>query len=97
MAFLTVGAPGTTEDEIGPTLEYEYRQWMVGPGFTWAEQVRSVNLYRCYYLCNDAGGEAPSATWVVDGDTYKLRSAGPELQYRDHLGLYVAVYEFTSV
>ena len=95
MAFITVGAPATTEDEIGPFQEVEY-SWGFSTGFVWAQKKRTVYTYRCYYYIDDTHGEAPSATWVVGADTYNLRSAGPELQYRDKRGLYVAVYEFTG-
>jgi hypothetical protein len=94
MAFLNEGAPNTADDEIGPSVEYEF-QWALF-GFGWALQKRPTKLYRVYYDIDDTGGENPNATWAVGGVTYNLRSAGPELAYLDKRGLYLATYEWVG-
>jgi hypothetical protein len=96
MAFVSTSAPNVADDEIGPWSELEYKPAMVGPGFTWGQRVRTIKTYKIYYLVDDTHGETPNTAWTVGGDTYNLRSAGPEMEYLDKHGLYVATYELVG-
>lgn len=92
MAFLGSSAPGTADDEIGPSQELEYA-WGFGTGYVWAQKVRTIKTYKVIYLIDDTGGEAPNATWSVGGDTYNLRSATNDLGFLDKRGTMTCIYE----
>lgn len=79
-------------DEFGPYYEIE-TGYGFGPGLVWTPWERVNKLYRVTWgLTDQAGTDAPPATWSVGGETFRLRNAQPDRGYGDTHGTFTAVY-----
>lgn len=97
MAFHSGTAPGTADDEIGPTQDREFRwtRYALGSIVFWKQQYRTISTYRVYYVIDSTMPiPAVNATWTVGADTYNLRSTSTDMGFLDGHGILECTYFF---